>query len=88
MKKYEKTIKSLASGKRTFCRISDDKIAPCVCDKDISSAFSCESAPGADADAEYSLPAGGDQSERNLQQSVYQTVYGDGIPATNGKSSF
>ena len=65
---------------------SDDKIAPCVCGKDISSAFSCESASGADADAEYSLSAGGAQSERNLQPSVYQTVYGDGVPAANGKS--
>ena len=66
---------------------SDDKIAPCVCDKDISSAFACESAPGADADAGYSLSAGGTQPERNLQPSVYQTVYGDGVPAANGKSS-
>ena len=24
---------------------------------------------------------------RNLQPSVYQTVYGDGVPAANGKSS-
>ena len=42
---------------------------------------------GADADAGYSLSAGGTQPERNLQPSVYQTVYGDGVPAANGKSS-
>ena len=35
----------------------------------------------------YSLSAGGTQPERNLQPSVYQTVYGDGVPAANGKSS-
>ena len=29
----------------------------------------------------------GAQPERNLQPSVYQTVYGDGVPAANGKSS-